>query len=170
MGWGEPGKERDSNAGAWMDQLGMDEIGIAKAGNDGAGMDEKMKGKDRASKSRGLEFIDDGLELEVAGIMTGDDRTETRLIVHGVYESNSLKNRIVQAGTRFTLVKENQGNEIILWDDLSPEREFIILPSYTLVDGSAAIDAGAGVPLETDLYGKPRPAGQSFDIGATEKQ
>ncbi len=174
MGWGEPQKEIDPEAGAWMDQLGMDEVGIERTPASGSpGGDSGSRGGEsgtdgKASGARGLEFVDDGLKLDIAGLMAGKDRTETRLIVHGVFESNSLKNRIVQAGTRFTLIKENQGNEIILWDDLSPEREFIILPTYTPLAGSAAIDTGTDVPLEKDLYGKPRPSGEGFDMGAAE--
>lgn len=103
-------------------------------------------------ESHGIEFLKDGLELKIAGVMAGNDRSETRLIVQGIYGKNSLKNRIVRAGTRFTLVKENEGNEIMLWDDLSPEMEFIILPSYTLMDGTAAKDLGITGFSEMEPY------------------
>ena len=117
-----------------------------------------------------VSFVEDEIKLETIDVMTGDERLETRLVVQGDYKQNSLKNRIVRAGNRFTLVKYNQGNEIFLWDDLSAERDFLIMPSYTPDSGSAVIDAGTDAGLDSDLYGNPRPHGKTFDIGAVEVQ
>jgi hypothetical protein len=108
--------------------------------------------------------------LQTLGVMIGGDRIETRLIVQGNYHYNSLKNRVVRAGNLFTLVKQNAGSEIILWDDLSSEQVFMIMPSYTPGTASSVIDAGTKVALDADLYGNPRPSGGSFDIGAVETQ
>jgi hypothetical protein len=117
-----------------------------------------------------VAFREDGIKLQAIGVMTGEDRMETRLIIQGDYEGNILKNRVVRAGDRFTLVRENRGNRIILWDDLSSEKEFMIMPSYTPEDVSAVIDKGIPVNLDCDLYGNSRPRGAAFDIGAVEIQ
>ena len=102
------------------------------------------------------------------GVMTGNDRTETRIIVDADFTENSLKNRIVRAGNRFTLVKENRGSEIIVYDDLSAQRDFILMPTYSPSPDSPAADAGMQVSLEHDLYGNRRPGGSADDIGAVE--
>jgi hypothetical protein len=128
-----------------------------------------LDGKDEAG-SRELRFEDDGIAFTTLGILIGPDRTKTRLIVQGNFMENRLKNRIIRAGNRFTLVKENQGNEILIWDDLTSESEFMIMPTYTPAANSPAKDSGTEVPLGRDLYGNPRPAGKAVDIGAVEIQ
>lgn len=46
------------------------------------------------------------------------------------------------------------------------------LETFTPLPGSPAIDAGVDLSAEftTDFYGKPRPVGAGFDIGAVERQ
>jgi hypothetical protein len=120
------------------------------------------------NNTQDLGFLDDGIVLQTIGAMTGRDRTETRLIINAHYEKNTLKNRVVRAGKQFSLVKSNKGNEIILWSDLSSEKDFVVLPSYSPAPGSPAKNSGVDVGQAEDLYGNQRPAGGSPDIGAVE--
>lgn len=115
-----------------------------------------------------LRFLEDGIVFQTMGAMTGNDRTETRIIVDEEFAENNLKNRVVRAGNRFTLVKENRGSEIIVYGDLSAHRDFILMPSYSPSVTSPAADAGIQVSLEHDLYGNRRPGEGVYDIGAVE--
>jgi hypothetical protein len=122
--------------------------------------------KEDPDRSRQVEFKDDGISLDILGRMVQNRGMETRLIVNGYYPEDILKNRVVKAGTSYTIVKSNSGNELILWGVLPGSADPRILPSYTPISGTLFVEEGTDSGLDRDLYGSIRAAGTDNVLGA----
>ncbi|MGW8316207.1 MAG: right-handed parallel beta-helix repeat-containing protein [Bacteroidales bacterium] len=119
----------------------------------------------------GVGFRKDGFPLNIVGQMVGENNMETRLTMAGPLEENILKNRVVKSGDRFTLVKENRGNMLIVFGDLPVSGAPLVMPTYTPESFPGTEDIGAeDATFEgktvIDLYGYERAGSGVRAIGA----
>ncbi|WP_168205008.1 right-handed parallel beta-helix repeat-containing protein [Bythopirellula goksoeyrii] len=109
-------------------------------------------------------------QLVVTKANFDSDRHVTTLeIAESNWDKNELSGRIVESDKRWTIVKSNDANQLVLWGDLSYLDQVNLLPTYRLRPQSPCIDRGSDQHApQTDIDGDLRPLGLSADIGADE--
>ncbi|TWU27871.1 right-handed parallel beta-helix repeat-containing protein [Bythopirellula polymerisocia] len=116
-------------------------------------------------------FLDQDLKkLTVLSADFDSCRFVTNLqIADADWEPNSLVGRVIESDRRWSVVKSNHANQVVVWGNQSHVAKVNLLPTYRLQSQSPCIDRGSDqhAPL-TDIDGDRRPVGRSADIGADE--
>jgi len=121
-------------------------------------------------------FAQDGLRLIGEKATYRPEQFVTELSVASpVLRPGQLRNRVVQIGARWGVVRSNTAAQVTIWGDYSADRIFQIMPTYQLAPGSRCIDAGSNkFAVSDDFLGRKRPVRGSnadvTDLGAYEYQ
>ena len=129
---------------------------------------EKFPGKNNISKD---PVFNNNLEKIVPlKVSVNNGALTTELFVSGLkYKPGELVGRVVKTGDKWSVVKSNNGSDIILWGDLTGNLEYTLLPTFQLTSDSPCIDAGVSLKdVPKDFLGNSRT--NKTDIGAYEFQ
>lgn len=113
---------------------------------------------------------DDRRTIEAGTTRYDEQRFLTEVTVPGAsFQEDEFANRVVQGRDKWSVVKSNGSDRIMLWGDFSGQTGFDLLPEYHLQSGSPCLDKGTSTDAPVrDRDGDVRPAGAGVDMGADE--
>jgi hypothetical protein len=90
-------------------------------------------------------FVNDGFEVRARRVEHDTTRHVTRVVIQGELPDGSLEGRIVQAGTRWGVVRGSTPTSMEIWGDF-PATRFTVKPTYRVAADSPCEGRGAQHP------------------------